>query len=362
MSHNFSKEYEITRDTIKNATFSNDKETDAIIKKLQLLLDEDGFDDSNSEALEAFRKLVMSFSLSRIFLGTSSDEASRLLSMSGAYGASSKTVTVNDALIKCCSALKLLRHCYFISKTGAKSLWVISVPKGYTDWPSFELKAQGTSETKLKDSLGKVREYFSSSHKKHMYEGAQFALSWLQKTLVVLGNFDKDKGASRELVERWFKTQDTSATDLTNIVTELTAGFKKVQAVLNGNRLIFTDNPPDRGTDDEKNTEAFVWNGSWKDSLKVVYIERGFFARGANVLSGRDNWARIIIHELTHSELGTKDYPKDNSYGWQGINPADSKFNGNKAITNAENWAYFAADCAAALSKSERTTALRVPE
>ena len=78
------------------------------------------------------------------------------------------------------------------------------------------------------------------------------------------------------------------------------------------------------------------------------------------MLSGKDNWARIIVHELSHSELGTEDYPKDNSYGWQGINPADAKFNGNKAITNAENWAYFAADCAAALSTSERNTALKM--
>lgn len=358
MSHNFSKEYEIVRDAVVNGVFPSDKETDAIIKKLRTLLGAEGFDDSNSESLDALRKLIMSFSLSRIFFGTSSDEASRLLEMSGAYSGTSKTATINDALIKRCSALKLLRHSYFVSKTGAKSLWVISVPKGYTDWPSLELKA-GAGEAKVKDGLGKVREYFSGTQKKHMHEGAQFALSWVQKTLVVLANFDKDKGESKALVKRWFETKDTSATDLTKIVSDLSAGFKKVQAVLNGNRLIFTDYPPDRGTEDEKSTEAFVWNGSWKDSLKVVYIEKGFFARGGNVLSGRDNWARIIIHELTHSELGTEDYPKDNSYGWQGINPTDAKFNGNKAITNAENWAYFAADCAAALSNSERATALK---
>lgn len=359
MSHNFSKEYEITRDAIVNGAFPKDKDTDDLIKKLQKLLGADGFDDASSQALEALRKQVMTFSLSRIFFGTSSDEASRILEIAGGYSGTAKTCTVNDALLKRTSALKLLRHSYFIAKTGAKSLWVISVPKGYTDWPSLQLKAIGTNEAKLKDQLGKVREYFSSSNKKDMYEGAQFALSWVQKTLMVLANVGKDKGESMALVKLWFETKDTSATDLTKIVSDLTDGFKKVQAVLNGNHLIFTDNPPDRGTDDESNTEAFVFNGAWKDSLKVVYIERGFFARGANVLSGRDNWARIIIHELTHSEIGTDDYPRDNSYGWQGINPTDTKFNGNKAITNAENWAYFAADCAAALSTGERAKALR---
>ncbi|EIC30771.1 MULTISPECIES: M35 family metallo-endopeptidase [Methylomicrobium] len=360
MSHSFSKEYEAARDSICNGAFPADKSVDDLIKKLKKLLASDGFDDASSDALELLRKEIMTFSLSRVVLGTSSGEAAKILGMAGAYD-TAKKFSGNAVLVQRASALKLLRHSYFISKTGAKSLWVISVPKGYTDWPSLELKPLASDETRLKDNLGKVREYFSSSQKKHMHEGAQFALAWVQKTLIVLANAGKDKGESMTLVKRWFKTKGTSDTDLTSIVSELTAGFKKVQGVLNGNRLIFTDNPPDRGTADETNTEAFVWSGGWKDSLKVVYIEKGFFARGANVLSGRNNWARIIIHELTHSELDTKDYPRDNSYGWQGINPMDPKFNGNKAITNAENWAYFAADCANALSDSERKTALKTP-
>ncbi len=358
MSHNFSKEYELARDAITKGSFSADKAVNELINKLKKLLASDGFDDSNSEVLDSLRKEVMSFSLSRVVLGTSSNEAKKILVMSGAYGAK---FNGDDAMVQRASALKLLRHTYFISKTGAKSLWVISVPKGYSDWPSLELKPLATNEEKLKERLSRIREYFSGSNRKHMHEGAQFALAWVQKTLSVLSNVGKDKGDAMALVKRWFQTKDTSETDLTAIVSELTSGFKKVQAVLGSNRLIFTDNPPDRGTDDEKNTEAFIWNGNWKDSLKVVYIEKGFFARGANLLSGRNNWARIIVHELTHSELGTKDYPKDNSYGWQGINPLDAKFNGNKAITNAENWAYFAADCAAALTVNERNAALKMP-
>ncbi|MDD4880029.1 MAG: M35 family metallo-endopeptidase [Gallionellaceae bacterium] len=361
MSHNFSKEYESAHDAIHTGAFSKDKEIDALVKKLKKLLAADGFDDTGSDALDALRKHIMSFSPSRVLKGTSSNEASKILEMAVAYGGTANAYQGSDGLSLRASAMKLLRHTYFLSKTGAKSLWVISVPKGYMDWPSLELKPLSSNEAVLKDRLAKVREYFSNTNKKHMHEGTLFALNWVQKTLIVLANVGKDKGKSMELVKRWFETKDTSASDLTAIVSNLTSGFKKLQAVLNGNRLIFTDNPSDRGTNEEKNTEAFVWNGAWKDSLKVVYIEQGFFARGANVLSGKDNWARIIVHELTHSELGTEDYPPDNSYGWQGINPADAKFNGNKAITNAENWAYFAADCAAAMSNGERNTALRLP-
>ncbi|WP_295447593.1 hypothetical protein [uncultured Thiodictyon sp.] len=60
----------------------------------------------------------------------------------------------------------------------------------------------------------------------------------------------------------------------------------KIQAALGSNQLIFSAYPPERGSTDETNTEAFVFNGAWKDRLTVVYSEKGFFAGGANVLSG----------------------------------------------------------------------------
>lgn len=358
MSHNFTTEYRLVRETLGKSGFSQDKEVVALTSQLQKLLGVSGFDDGNASALDALRKHVSNLSLIAAFNGKNAGEGTNLLATAGAY--KDKTYQGSEGTALRVASLKLLRHTYFLSKTGAKSLWAISVPKTYTNWPSLEFKPLAGSEAKLRDRAERVREYFTASNKKDMHAGAQLALAWVQKTLIVLGNYGKDKGASAELVARWFKTQSTTDANLTTIVADLTSGFKKIQAVLNGNRLIFTDYPPDRGTDDEKYTEAFVFNGSWKDDLKVVYIERGFFARGGNVLSGKNNWARIIVHELSHSELGTEDYPKDNSYGWQGINPADAKFNGNKAITNAENWAYFAADCAAALSTSERNTALKM--
>ncbi len=360
MSHNFSKEYELARDAIGSNDLPTAGDLGQVVTKLRDLMAADGFVDTSADGLTRLRKHVKNFSLTKMFTGKNAGEADNILLAAGAFGADDKKFTGGEAIALKASALKLLRHTYFVAKTGAKSLWVISVPKSYKDWPSPELKPLASVELSLKARLSEVREYFSSSNKKHMHEGAIFALAWVQKALIVLGTAGTDKGESMALVKRWFETSDTTEADLAKVVTDLTDGFKKIQAALNGNRLILTDYPPDRGTSDEKNTEAFVWNGAWKDSLKVVYIEQGFFARGANVLSGRDNWARIIVHELSHSEVGTDDYPRDNSYAWQGINPAHAKFNGNKAITNAENWAYFAADCAAALSEGERSTALQM--
>ena len=75
------------------------------------------------------------------------------------------------------------------------------------------------------------------------------------------------------------------------------------------------------------------------------------------MLSGRLNWARIVVHELSHREVATVDVP--GRYGWQGIKPDAGAFPAAKAITNAENWAFFAADCAGVLPEHSRNEALQ---
>jgi hypothetical protein len=59
---------------------------------------------------------------------------------------------------------------------------------------------------------------------------------------------------------------------------------------------------------------------------------------------GQTNWARIVVHELTHREVKTKDH----AYEHQGINPR--KLGADKALENAGSWAWFCADCAGALT------------
>jgi hypothetical protein len=80
-------------------------------------------------------------------------------------------------------------------------------------------------------------------------------------------------------------------------------------------------------------------------------IEEEFFGT-RNTLTGLQNWARIVIHELTHRELKTADH----AYEHQGINP--KKLTAAKAIENADSWAWFCADCAGALTASVITNAL----
>jgi hypothetical protein len=123
--------------------------------------------------------------------------------------------------------------------------------------------------------------------------------------------------------------------------------LKKIAFKLKSGRLIYTDSVSERGTPENVGTEAFVWG----DSLDVVYIEEEFFG-ARNTLTGLTNWARIVVHELTHREVGTKDH----AYEHQGMNP--KKLTAAKAIENADSWAWFCADCAGALTESVIQNAL----
>ena len=358
MTHNFSEEYSRARNTLLNGKFSSEVST--LLAKLKSLMADDGFDDSQAGALAELKKAINlgQFSFKSMLSGSNLKPAQRILAMANGYVAKQGAQSFNGGTdtVAASASLKLLLHTDFLAKKGASGFWVVNTPAKYEDWPSLELAPLASDERALLSRLAHKQGYFSASQKKNMADGAQLARAQVQKALMVLAS--KDKG--QELVKRWFETEDTSATDLAKITSDLAAGLKKVQNTLLSNRLVFTDCPYFRGKEMEE-SEAFVFSGGWKDRQKVVYIEKGFFAKGGNVLSGRANWARVIVHELTHSELNTLDYPENNSYGWQGINPKDSKFKGNKAVLNAENWAYFVVDAADGLSPRERAEALTLP-
>jgi hypothetical protein len=79
-----------------------------------------------------------------------------------------------------------------------------------------------------------------------------------------------------------------------------------------------------------------------------------------NVLKGSRNWARIIVHELTHLVHGTEDVNKGQArYAWYGIGP-HAGFTGADAIRNADSWAFFCLDCAGMLTAAEATTGLKI--
>ena len=181
---------------------------------------------------------------------------------------------------------------------------------------------------------------------------SQTALKWANKAQAICSE-TKGVGAEKagELVKRWFADEDTTDEDIAKYKKTLAEGFKKIAVAASSARLIFTDNPIDRGGEFEE-SEAYVWG----DRLNVVYIESDFFGH-ENLLSGPTNWARIVVHELSHLKLNTVDVP--GRYAWGGIMPHKGGFPASKAITNADSWAWFCADCNSALTEKNRLDALK---
>jgi hypothetical protein len=153
---------------------------------------------------------------------------------------------------------------------------------------------------------------------------SQTAARWANKTHAMCSE-TKGVGAEKAdvLVKRWFADEDTTEADLTRYTKDLADGFKKIATAATSAKLIFTDNPNDRGGEFEE-SEAYVWG----DRLNVVYIEGDFFGND-NLLTGAVNWVRIVVHELSHLKVNTADVP--GRYAWGGIQPHKGGFPASKA-------------------------------
>lgn len=317
-----------------------------------------GFEASGAASLDQLRAFL---STPRPGDPPSASEATRLLDAVGATPALSASERQRAA------AVKMLRHTYLVRQRGGQSTWMLSLPDDFTQWPEAALGA-ATADA-AKDLLGSSNEHFSGVDLQNLSDGMQDALRWCQKAMFVLGQLQgsgQGKADAMALVRRWFAEPATTDTEAAAAGATLLRGFKTIAGALNRNQVILTDFVPLRGaapgSDEEGylDSEAFVFALSGRERLDVVYIERDFFRPGGTV-AGKGNWSRILVHEMSHLVVGTADVPAgaDSRYAWYGIAP-NPNFTAAEALTNADNWAFFAADCAGALSPGERTAALRV--
>jgi hypothetical protein len=197
-------------------------------------------------------------------------------------------------------------------------------------------------------------------------------MAWCQKTTMLLATAAAGtsgpapaRTTARAMVKRWFADPSVNETTLDTYIATLNQGFKAIIAALTKGQFVVTDWVPFRGSTDAeevgfRDAEAFTF-ASRAEGMDVVYIESNFFVDNAgNVLPGQANWTRIIVHELTHLICGTTDVVNgDSRYAWYGIGP-HAGYPGSECITNADNWAFFAADCAGVLTDGQRNSALRI--
>lgn len=330
-------EYKLCSETLKKETFEG-----AVpgLTDLAKVLGADGPAMDHYAKVTHFRDVTLKFK-----------EADKLMEAAGIAA----TGAASDLAIKKVASLKLLRHLYLVGSRGAQQVWVVSTPKSYSKFPSDELLAVKATAAAVKTKLADVDEQFTTETKDRLGEAMQLGLNWSEAAKIVLAGAATTP-ASMTIVKRWFAAPDTSAADLEKVTANLLAGFKKIVNAMNQNLVIITDLPMYRNDATKTTVEAFVRRQDGKhERPRSVYIEKALFENyEVSVLHDmKKNWARVLLHECTHTEVQTQ----DKGYAYKGIAPG-TKITAANAAINADSWAFFAADCAGALTDGERTRAL----
>jgi hypothetical protein len=323
----FSDAYSEVKAGLASPDFSTEREWQKLLDRARKLVGDEGFEVSHSGLVDELRKKVERAN------GRGGSEAALLFQAAG-RAANGIGAAVDVALARRLGALKMLRHTYFLKRFGGHKVWIVAIPGSFTDWPHNTLKGdEGHVTTRLNDRT----ERFSLEDRKNLSHASQEALKWVHRGMMVAGSPRPAK--NRALLTRWFAGGRCGDAEIARIASTINEGLKKISATLKSGLLIYTDSVSERATSANAGAEAFVW----QDRLDVVYVEDEFFG-AENTVRGLTNWARILIHELTHAKLGTKDH----AYEWQGMSP--EKIGSAKAVENADSWAWFCADCAGALT------------
>ncbi len=357
----FRSEYDAARRVLASAA-AFEPGWQPTIAQLALLMGRDGFDVARADVLDDLRR--------RATQGTDTtrvDEADGLLRASATAGEGG--LVAEDARARA-AALKLLRHVHLEVRAGSRGVWVVALPVAFTDWPSAQFADEAATLAGARQLLAESREHFDAAQRRWLGTAALQGLGWCQRAAMVLADARRARGSARAereharaLVRCWFAEAGASEAVLDTLVATLVRGFKDIVAALNRGRFVITDWVPLRGARGQEaeflRTEAFAFRAR-SEGMDVVYVEGAFFDDLAgNVLRGQANWTRILVHELSHLVCGTHDVNDGQArYAWAGIGP-HSGYPSTATIRNADNWAFFAADCAGALTPGQRETALR---
>ena len=365
----FRSEYDAAREVLASAA-AFEHGWQPVVAQLARLMGPDGFDVARADALDELRRRATHGGEA-----TRVDEADGLLRAAG--GAADAGALPDDARQRA-AALKLLRHVHLEMRSGSRGVWIVALPTEFTNWPSSQFSDEAGNLAAVRQLLAGAREHFDPQQRRWLGAATLQGLGWCQKAAMVLADARRPRAragahasgagpreGARALVRRWFAEPDLGDPAVDKLVATLTRGFKEIVASLNRGRFVITDWVPFRaahgGAEAEfLRTEAFAFRAR-SEGMDVVYVESAFFNDLAgNVLRGQANWTRILVHELSHLVCGTHDVNDGQTrYAWSGIGP-HAGYPSTATIRNADNWAFFAADCAGALTHGQRSTALRL--
>jgi hypothetical protein len=359
----FKSEYDQDRKALKDSSaFAEGWQQP--VADLHALMAPEGFDAAHESALGRLRRKATEGAVSNV--GTRA--VPLVTEDKGLLGAVGQAAGPLGEVPKArAAALKFLRHTYLLNRAGNNKVWVHALPKAFTDWPSHAVADAGTDDA-VRALLRSTEEWFSADDKKNLAKSVQEAMAWCQKAGIVLASAaasgtppSAETLAAREMVRRWFVGSDSvPASDLPGVIATLAQGFKDLIAAVGRGNFVLTDFVPLRGatsTEERKffGSEAFTLRSRY-EGMDVVYVESYFFQRDpGGVIFDQANWTRIVVHELSHLVCGTVDH--DDRYAHSGIG-VHAGFPSSKAVTNADSWAFFAADCAGVLTAGHRLKAL----
>ena len=328
-----SSEYKQHSELLKTSTFSG---VLAEVTQLHEILGPLGPNRRFAGKLDRIRELCKSAEATNILDAVGIDPKSKLVPQ--------------ENLVRLASTLKFLRHLYMVSERGNQQVWVLSVPKSYEHFPLKEFMAVKTSQALIKTRLADIDEQFPALIRERFGAAMMIGLAWCESAKIVLAMANSNDSAMNK-VKRWFADSATTESELNVVIANLQAGFKKIVNTLNQNQVLITDMPSLRADPNFELTEAFIASTvAGAEKPATIYIEKAMFENyQISVLHDmKKNWARVLIHECSHIDGGTK----DRGYSYNGIRPGYD-ISSADALINADSWAFFAADCANALTAGE---------
>ena len=358
----FRSEYDAARAVLGSAA-AFDEEWRPVVAQLAQLMGHDGFDVAHADAVDELRRRATHGADA-----TRVDEAEGLLR---AIAPAAEGGLVAEDARRRAAALKLLRHVHLESRSGNRGVWIVSLPVEFSDWPSKQFVDAAANLAGMRQLLAGRSEHFDVAQRRWLGTATLQGLGWCQRAGMVLADARRARGSARAereharaLVRSWFAEAAASEAVVDKLLATLVRGFKDIVATLNRGRFVITDWVPLRGARGQEaeflRAEAFAFRAR-SEGMDVVYVEGAFFDDLAgNVLRGQANWTRILVHELSHLVCGTHDVNDGQArYAWSGIGP-HAGYPSSATIRNADNWAFFAADCVGALTAGQRATALRM--
>jgi hypothetical protein len=170
----FDSAHEGTSRGMASPTFASGAPWTTLVPSLRALVRGTHVDDAHATSLEGLRKAAASAALAK---KGGMSEGTFLLGGAGLAGTISPTQSDPAAVLRCATS-KTLRHTYFLRKRGSQKVWIVALPKTYTQWSDRYLNC---SVGDLASRMDTADEQFDVQQRKSIADAGRMGLRWTLK-------------------------------------------------------------------------------------------------------------------------------------------------------------------------------------